>query len=322
MSSSTTKDVVVVSERISGPHPDVTYELLGKGREIAKTLGGDVHCIVVGTSEESSSLGAADVVHLIADTDASPYNSYAWGQSIRSVVEAINPRIVLVSTGTVGLDLCGSLGAELSGVVASYVVDLRLESDNLIAISQLYGGKLMAEADLGEGLACVSVVPGSFTAEGGKLDGVPRTEEHTAQDSSALMKAVGLQEPERGGVDITASELLVSVGRGIGGESNIEMVQELADALGVPLSASRPVIDQGWLPKAQQVGKSGKKVKPKVYLALGISGAPEHLEGMGSSELIIACNTDPTAPIFEVAHYGTTLDLFDLVPEMLDLVQG
>jgi electron transfer flavoprotein alpha subunit len=127
-------------------------------------------------------------------------------------------------------------------------------------------------------------------------------------------------EPESGDVDITAAELLVSVGRGIGSQDNLEEVQELADALGAPLSASRPVTDAGWLPKTRQVGKSGLKVKPKVYLTFGISGAPEHLEGMRDAELIIACNTDANAPIFDVAHYGTTVDLFDLVPALTEKV--
>ncbi len=116
--------------------------------------------------------------------------------------------------------------------------------------------------------------------------------------------------------------MLVSVGRGIESQDNMEIVVELADALGVPLSASRPVVDAGWLPKTRQVGQSGLKVKPRVYLAFGISGAPEHLEGMRNAELIIACNTDAGAPIFGIAHYGTTVDLFDLVPELVDKIRG
>ena len=128
-------------------------------------------------------------------------------------------------------------------------------------------------------------------------------------------------EAEGGDLDIAAADMLVSVGRGIESQDNMEIVLELADALGVPLSASRPVVDAGWLPKTRQVGQSGLKVKPRVYLALGISGAPEHLEGMRNAELIIACNTDPGAPIFGVAHYGTTVDLFDLVPELVDKIR-
>lgn len=129
-------------------------------------------------------------------------------------------------------------------------------------------------------------------------------------------------EADGGDLDISSADMLVSVGRGIESQDNMEIVEELADVLRVPLSASRPVVDAGWLPKTRQVGQSGLKVKPRVYLALGISGAPEHLEGMRNAKLIIACNTDPQAPIFGVAHYGTTVDLFDLVPELVDKVRG
>jgi electron transfer flavoprotein alpha subunit len=127
-------------------------------------------------------------------------------------------------------------------------------------------------------------------------------------------------KPAGGDVDITAQDKLVSIGRGIGGKENIELAQELAEALGAVVSASRPVVDAGWLPRTRQVGKSGLKVKPKLYLMLGISGAPEHLEGMNGAELIIAVNTDKKAPIFNVAHYGATTDLFEVAEEMLELL--
>jgi electron transfer flavoprotein alpha subunit len=115
--------------------------------------------------------------------------------------------------------------------------------------------------------------------------------------------------------------MLVSVGRGIQNKDNIELANDLAAALGCAVSASRPVVDQGWMPTTRLVGKSGKQVKPKIYLALGISGAPEHVEGMGESQAIIAVNTDPNAPIFNIAKYGTTIDMFDLVPVLTEKVK-
>jgi electron transfer flavoprotein alpha subunit len=138
--------------------------------------------------------------------------------------------------------------------------------------------------------------------------------------SSLKVKFVEAIKPEGGDVDITAQTKLVSVGRGIGGKENIELAEELAEKLGAVLSCSRPVVDAGWLPRTRQVGKSGLKVKPKMYLMLGISGAPEHLEGMKSAELIIAVNTDKKAPIFNVAHYGATADLFEVAEAMLELL--
>ncbi|MBX0330914.1 electron transfer flavoprotein subunit alpha/FixB family protein, partial [Oscillochloris sp. ZM17-4] len=127
-----------------------------------------------------------------------------------------------------------------------------------------------------------------------------------------------LIRPEAGDIDITTYDKLVSVGRGIGGQENIELAQELAGALGAALSGSRPIIDAGWLPKTRQVGKSGLSVKPKLYLMLGISGAPEHLEGMKDAELIVAVNSDAKAPIFDVAHYGSTCDLFEVAEALLE----
>ncbi|MHB8456995.1 MAG: electron transfer flavoprotein subunit alpha/FixB family protein, partial [Acidimicrobiales bacterium] len=203
-----------------------------------------------------------------------------------------------------------------------YVIGLVTEGTSLVATSQIYGGKLLAETLIESERAICAVIGGSFSGEPGKASGTPRVVASTPPDLSAARTSfVAAHAPETGGIDITVADMLVSIGRGIGSQDNLELVQELADALGVPLSASRPVIDQGWLPKPQQVGKSGMKVKPRAYLAFGISGAPEHLEGMRNADLIIACNTDPNAPIFEVAQYGTTLDLFDLVPALLEAVQ-
>ena len=134
------------------------------------------------------------------------------------------------------------------------------------------------------------------------------------------IKFVEAIKPAAGDVDITAQTKLVSIGRGIGGKENMELAEELAQKLGATVSSSRPVVDAGWLPRTRQVGKSGLKVKPKLYLMLGISGAPEHLEGMKSAELIIAINTDKKAPIFNVAHYGATADLFEVAEAMLELL--
>ena len=129
---------------------------------------------------------------------------------------------------------------------------------------------------------------------------------------------MGYEEPAAGDIDITQQEVLVSVGRGLQGEANLDLAEELAEVLGGAVSGSRPAIDMGWLPMTRQVGKSGMQVKPKLYLALGISGAPEHVEGMKDSTLIIAINSDAGAPIFNVAHFGVAEDLLEVVPVLID----
>jgi electron transfer flavoprotein alpha subunit len=137
-------------------------------------------------------------------------------------------------------------------------------------------------------------------------------------DSLRTIFVEEVEQPDED-VDLTSAELIVCVGRGIGGAENIEIAEELADALGAAIAASRPVIDSGWLPKARRIGKSGATVKPKLYLGLGVSGAPEHVEGMQGSELIIAVNSDPGVAIFNVAHYGWVGDLFEVVDELTAL---
>ena len=193
----------------------------------------------------------------------------------------------------------------------------------MIARSQLYGGKIIATTRT-ESPAVFAVVGGSFPEAPGRSGGkgAQETMDPPGSLSSLHSRFVGATAPGGEGVDITKAERLVSVGRGIGGPENIELAEELAKALGAEIGASRPVCDSGWLPKTRQVGKSGMSVKPKLYFAVGISGAPEHLEGMRDSELIVAVNSDANAPIFKVAHFGTTCDLFDLLPALTERLKA
>jgi electron transfer flavoprotein alpha subunit len=165
------------------------------------------------------------------------------------------------------------------------------------------------------GAALAMVSPGAFAeAPGAPLD-ASRIAKLDIGDALTSTKVQLIEEtaPSRSDVDLTTAERIVCVGRGIGDEQSIDLARELSRLLGAEIAGSRPVVDNGWLPKPRQVGKSGQKVRPKLYLALGVSGAPEHLEGMSRSELIVAVNTDPNAPIFNVAHFAANCDLFDFV---------
>jgi electron transfer flavoprotein alpha subunit len=203
---------------------------------------------------------------------------------------------------------------------AAFAVDVKI-GDSIQAVSQLYGGKMNVTCELGAGPCVVSVLAGSFPAADGYADGSPAVDSLPAPPTAGRVRFKQLIEPEAGDVDITAQEVLVAVGRGIGSKDDIEVAEELAEALDAAVAATRPLIDAGWLPKTRQVGKSGLKVSPKVYLALGVSGAPEHIEGMKSSGTIIAVNTDRSAPIFNVAHYGLVADLFDVCEELTEAVE-
>ena len=170
--------------------------------------------------------------------------------------------------------------------------------------------------------AILLVAPGAFrpTADRGAAQVETKASPVTLEAGAVVFEEMIL--PEAGDIDITQQDVLVAVGRGVQQQENMEVVEELAGALGGAVAASRPIIDQGWLPATRQVGKSGMKVKPKCFLALGISGAPEHVEGMKDSELIIAVNTDPRAPIFEVAHYGVVADMLDVAPALTAAIKG
>jgi electron transfer flavoprotein alpha subunit len=167
------------------------------------------------------------------------------------------------------------------------------------------------------------MVPGSYSVEDGKKDGQTLDVKSFAPPplQESRISLIRFIEPEVGDVDISKEPVLIAVGRGLQNQGDIELIEELAEALGGVICASRPIVDLGWLPTSRLVGKSGKTVKPKLYLALGISGAPEHAQAITESELIIAVNTDPSAPIFELAQYGINLDILDLLPPLSERVQ-
>lgn len=318
-------DILVLADHLRGQLSDATQELVGKAKELAGATGGQAVVALLGAPDLAGQITGADTVLTVDHPALADYTPEAWEKTLLSIVEQRQPRLVLVANTTIGMDLGAGLSTTWGAPLVAYTVRLEADGSDIVATAQVYGGKLLAEVAITGDRGICTVVAGSFPpggTEAAASTGSPAVEAVAPPAGLDDLKTAFLTmvEPEAGDVDITAADVLVSVGRGIGGQDNLELVQELADAIGAPLSASRPVTDAGWLPKTRQVGKSGLKVKPKVYLTFGISGAPEHLEGMRDAELIIACNTDAGAPIFDVAHYGTTADLFDLVPALTDKV--
>ncbi len=195
------------------------------------------------------------------------------------------------------------------------MIAVREEGGELVAERSFYGAKVNGEVDFpGHDRVVLLLRPTAWPpAEGA---GSATVTDVSVPPATSRARHRGWVEVQAGDVDITTADFLLSVGRGIGDKENLEQFQELADAMGATLSSSRPLVDAGWMPTARQVGQSGKTVKPKVYLALGISGAVQHLAGMKSSGTIIAVNTDPEAAIFNVAHYGAVADLFEVAEEL------
>jgi electron transfer flavoprotein alpha subunit len=220
------------------------------------------------------------------------------------------------------MDVASGLSVQLGLPLISQCQTLQADNGALKFTSQICGGKLMAEGGLPETTTLLTLIPGGFKAEAGQSTQPPPV---STVDASALddvrVTLTQYIEPEASDVDISKEPILIAVGRGLQNQDELELAEELAEVMGGTVCASRPVVDQGWLPTTRLVGKSGKRVKSKLYLALGISGAPEHVEAIIDSDTIIAINTDPTAPIFDIAQYGAEVDMLDLLEALTERIE-
>ena len=311
-------DVLVIAEHIGGALEDTTFELIAAARGLAGELGGAcVVGLIGGTDAMVGELGAADRV--IRAEGAGDFNPESWNAAAKALIETSAAQAVLVGHTSIGMDLAGHLSAAMSVPVATSCTAVSGAGGSVTATAAVLSGKLLAEVDLGSGPCVVAMLSGSASADAGRGAGSPAVQTISAPATSGQVRFLGLEQPEAADVDITAQEVLVAIGRGIGDKDGVETAQELAEVLDAAVAGSRPIVDAGWLPKSRQVGKSGLKVTPKVYLALGISGAPEHLEGIKGASTIIAVNTDASAPIFRIAHYGLVADLYDVCDELMEL---
>jgi electron transfer flavoprotein alpha subunit len=252
--------------------------------------------------------------------------AYPNAEAIRKLLVDVLPQdaLVLIPHDTFGMDLSPGLSIKLDSVYISDVVDFDgVEGDTLKVIRQEYSGQVSTHSscDLSNG-AVLNIRPGVFQAEdAGSAAGQVVDKSSDVGDLSAGRRFLEVVEAEVGDVDITKEDVLVSVGRGIEDEDNIEIADELAEAIGAVVSCSRPIVDAKWLEKSRQVGTSGQTVKPKVYLALGISGSFQHLGGLKGNPYIVAVNKNPKAPIFQVADVGVVEDLLEFVPVLTEKIQ-
>jgi electron transfer flavoprotein alpha subunit len=312
-------DIFIITEHMDGKFSDVSFEMVGKAKELASALGGQTVAVVIGGGVTSSVFASDSTIH-VDEAALSQFNPEAYGKVIEALVNEKSPRLVMFGWTATGMDLAAWLSVRTGKPCVAYAKEVCPENGLLVVTSQVYGGRMIADVTPDGDMAIVACLAGSFPSEAGHGSTAATTVTSPVSLDGLRTKFVEAIKPAGGDVDITAQSKLVSIGRGIGGKENVELAEDLAKALDATVSASRPVVDAGWLPRTRQVGKSGLKVKPKLYLMLGISGAPEHLEGMKSAELIIAINTDKKAPIFNVAHYGATNDLFEVAEAMLELL--
>ena len=314
------QDIYVVIEHLRGQAADISYLMLAGARALAQKTGGEVVAVLLGHNAQNLVNNMAANKVLVVDHPAlAEFTSDAYQKTLAGLIAEKEPRAVLFASSSIGADVSGVLSARLNLPLISSCQSFSAEGR---PISQICGGKIMAESDLPATTTLLTMIPGGYKPEEGQSDKAPeiiKMEAPALDDLRVTLKQY--IEPEAGDVDISKEPILVSVGRGIQTQDNLELVEELAKALGGAVCASRPVVDQGWMSTSRLVGKSGKTVKPKVYITLGISGAPEHAEAIMGSETIIAINTDPAAPIFDIARYGAVIDMFDLFDVLIAKVK-
>jgi len=316
--------ILVLVEHLRGNVADITFEMLGAARKLSGPLQRPVEAVVLGREGAAlaGQLGAADRVLVVDDPALDPPSADAAVGALQQLLSSRSPALVLLGGTNVSFGLGTRLSARTGLPFVNFGKGARVDGGAVVLTSQLFGGKILTDVKLPEGRGIVSVYPGAFPADQGRSPKAPVVEKLAVATPPAQVVFKEFVEPETGDVDITKQAVLVAVGRGIQSADNVQLAEDLARTLGGAVCASRPVIDQGWLPLSRQVGKSGMSVKPRVYLAFGISGAPEHWDGMQNSECIIAVNTDPKAPIFDGAHYGVVGDAVELLPLLNEKVQA
>jgi electron transfer flavoprotein alpha subunit len=315
-------DVLAVTEHRRGDLRDVSFEIISAGRELADATGGDLHLAVIsgdvdGFTDQLNREGV-DRIHTVEYGEE--FNHDVYAQAVEALYDEVSPSVLLMPNSVNGLDYAPAVANGLGLPLVTDVVDFEWDGA-LTATREMYGSKVETTIEVDAERVAVTVRGGEWPAAEGTNDAEITAFDAGIDEAAIKSRVTGFEEVGSGDVDISEAEVLVSVGRGIEEEENIELVEQLADALGATLSSSRPIVDAGWLPKNRQVGQSGKVVTPKIYLAVGISGAVQHVAGMKGSDTIIAINTDPNAPIFDIADYGIVGDLFDVVPALVDEFQ-
>jgi electron transfer flavoprotein alpha subunit len=319
-------DVWVFIEQHAGEVAPVSWELLAEGRRLADEKGERLVALVIGedvadVAEEAVTRGA-DQVLLADDPVFEPYRADPYGEQFRALVEERKPDVVLIGGTHTGRDFAGRVAVPAHAGLTADCTELDVDDEGLLlARRPTFGGDAMATIKCEEHRPQMATVrPGVFDAaeadadREGDVESVPVVVDESMTKSRVLERVVGDV------ADITDAEVVVAGGAGV--EGDFGPIEDLAAALDAEVAASRAAVDEGWIEPARQVGQTGKTVRPRLYVAAGISGAVQHLEGMNDADVVVAVNTDPNAPIFEHADYGIVGDLFEVLPALTELIEG
>ncbi|MCX6591221.1 MAG: electron transfer flavoprotein subunit alpha/FixB family protein [Acidobacteria bacterium] len=314
--------LLVVLEQGAQKWHKMSWEAVAAGQQIAQQAGMSMASVVIGQCVAAMAAEVPGKVFAIEHALLEHYTADGYTAALAELIKAEQPALVIFPHTYQVRDFAPKLATRFGQVLISDVTQVKAAPGTVTFVRQLFQGKLNADVSGQGGVTFMSVQAGSYRADQ-MVAGPPEVQVVTpVLDASAIRQKpeAPFRESTRA-VDLTAADIIVSVGRGIKEKDNIHLVEELAAAMGAELAASRPICDNGWLPMERQVGSSGQTVSPKVYMAIGISGAIQHLVGMKGSKTIVAINKDPNAPIFEVADYGICGDLFEVVPALIDEVK-
>jgi electron transfer flavoprotein alpha subunit len=321
------KTIFVVVEHRKGAIREITFEILGKAGELCRTQGWHLTAVVLGWEIEpflKDLSERADTVLVVEKEEFKHFDSNLYKEALVQLIQEYQPCLTLIGQTSWGLDLAPCLAVKTGFPLATDCLDILLENDRLKALRQRYNGKIFTKVSFKESPGILMTIrPGAFPSDkAGGYSGQILPKELPAGLPEPSKKFIDYLDSGAGEIDIAQAEFLISVGRGIGEEENLAQVKDFVQCLGGVLSCSRPIVDKKWLPKYHQVGTSGKSVKPKVYLALGISGAFQHVAGISGAGTVIAVNRDPKAPIFRVADYGVVADMFKIIPALREKLGG
>jgi electron transfer flavoprotein alpha subunit len=321
--------ILAIVEQREGKLNRVSWETLTAGQAIAAETGWPLEAAVVGGSVAAlaSEVAGKKVgkVYAIENAKLDPYTPDAFAAALKQFIESKQLKLVLMPHTYQVRDFVPKLATAMGRTVISDAIGYKKEGDKLVFTRQMFQGKFVADVSFtGDAPWFVTFQNGAFRGDKVEAGANPAPVETVAVDISdgvVRNKPQEVFKEAKQAVDLTQAEVIVAVGRGIKEQKNIEIAKQLAEALGGELAASRPICDSGWLPMDRQIGSSGQTVAPKLYLALGISGAIQHIVGMKGARTIVAVNKDSEAPIFEIADYAVVGNLFEIVPPLIEEIK-
>jgi electron transfer flavoprotein alpha subunit len=320
------KCVCVVAEYRAGDFRRVAYEVASEGKRIADILGTNVCAVLVGSNvmDKAPTLGryGVDKVYVADDPALENYLPETHVPAVAELIKKCDPALVLLSASVDGKDLSARLSARLEEGLVQDCTEIVVDGGKIKVKKPIYAGKCHAWSQWAEGaMPLISCRPNVMSCMAPMEDKKAEVEKVNVAVPQARSSVTGLELDTSGRVGLSGAEIIVSGGRGMKEASNFSILEELAKLLGAAVGASRAAVDSGWRPHADQVGQTGKVVNPNLYIAAGISGAIQHLAGMGSSKFIVAINKDGDAPIFSKADYGIVEDLFSFIPALTEEVR-